>query len=524
MVRLMRVLFAPRLTCLAFLAIGCGDDLPTYPPVTIINIGANVGGSNSSPSNGPGSGGRGSEVPVGGDGAGGSDGMNTGGSGSGVNTLYPHCAEMWSEPLPEPETACDLDNLTDGGELKGDITSDKTLESGNFYTLKGSVRVMPGVTLTIPPCVKVIGENSTAVLAIRAGDLGDPFAACTYSGNKKPAPGGKLVAVGEPNAPIIFTSANPPGSRRRGDWGGLIMMGNARSNKATTGYRLAVEGLTKSECYGWHTDEFNAESSGELSYVRVEYASRQIGLDSETNGITFAGLGSGTKLSYIQASNSADDCFEFFGGTVNADHLIALNCDDDMFDTDEGFSGNLQFLFGRQWPTTTEGDSSGFESDTGLKDTGPFTPLTNTTVANFAICGAGPTDMDVRRPGAAFRAASEQVMVNGFITQFAAGAVRMATSQPKPSGGDIRAWDNPARGPRLYAADGDQASTLTMSEEPPDRFCGCFTDPPSPIGATTITGKAPSFGDKSATYVGAFKDSTPDSNWMRGAWVDWSSE
>ncbi len=186
------------------------------------------------------------------------------------------------------------------------------------------------------------------------------------------------------------------------------------------GTQVPIEGLARPECHGWYTDEYNDESSGKLEYVRIEYASRQIRQDSETNGLTLASLGSGTEMHYVMVSNSADDCFEWFGGTASADHLIALNCEDDMFDGDQGFSGKLQFLFGRQYPTTTEVDSRGFEIDgaAGPLD-GLNLPYTSEQVSNFTVCGGGPTDRTANRDGAVLRKFSQSVSLeNGMVTGF----------------------------------------------------------------------------------------------------------
>jgi hypothetical protein len=521
MVRRMRVRSALYFVPASLLAFACADDLPTYPAVTIINVGVTGGGSSNGNGNGNGTSGN-HPVAQGGDAAGGDGTGATSTSGSMNSGLYPHCDEFQSgDDPPVGSVTCDLDNLVDGGLLTGDISGEKTLESGHFYTLRGATRIMPGAKLVIPPCVKVIGQDSTAVLAARPGDLGDPLAACIYDKAKKPGPSGQLIAIGEPMAPIIFTSGKPVGERRPGDWGGVILAGNAQNNKATAGYRVPVEGLTRSECHGWATDEFNDESSGHLEYVRIEYGSRQISADSETNGLTLASCGSKTELHYVMVSNSADDCFEWFGGIMNADHLIALNCEDDMFDADDGFSGHVQFMFGRQFPTTTESDSSGFEIDTGVRSGNALIPSTSASFSNFAICGAGPSDTDNRRVGAAFRASATPDMKNGFITEFAGNATRVITSST-PTAGSIRAWDNPESAP-AFNPPGD-APLGGLSAEPPDRFCGCFSNPPSPIGATPLEGLAPAFGDKTATYIGAFKDSKPESNWMRGLWVSWADK
>lgn len=497
--------------------LGCGDELPVYPPIVVINVGANVGGSGNT-----GTGNTGNR-PAGNSGS--SQGQGGDPDPGGGDVLYPHCDDPWQGPDPEPQTACDLDALEDGGELSGDISADRVLESGHSYVLKGSTRVMPGVTLTIQPCVKVIGQNSDAVLLVRAGDLGDPEVSCTYDSGS-PGPGGKLVAIGEPMAPIIFTSAKPPGSRAPGDWGGIIINGNARNGAMLVGSkaRRIAEGLEKSECFGWDTDEFNTESSGNLEYVRVEYASRQLAQNNETNGLTFNALGSGTVISHVMVSNSADDCFEWFGGTVNADHLIALNCDDDMFDADEGYVGQVQFVFGRQFATTTEDTSFGLEISNGAL-AGNATPFTSVSFSNMTLCGGGPTDKDNRRASVVANSASVPVIENALLTGFAGGGISIATFGA-PTFKYTSIWDNPIGNGLVFGsatmsgfdpADGNSAET-------PDRFCDCWAALPQAVLATPVPGGTPSGDDPDATYEGAFADSSAESNWMRGLWVDFSED
>jgi hypothetical protein len=484
---------------------GCGDEAPVYPPITIIgNGGASSTGGRSG--NSPSDGGSGED--------GGAD-SGKGGPGS-VGGLYAHCAEFNSGPEPEVETECDLDALEDGGELSGIIDSDRTLRSGNFYTLQGGVKVAPGVTLTIEPCVKVVGADEDAVLVIQSSALGDPLRACTYDSGSITPPG-RLVAVGEPMAPIIFTSSKPPGEREPGGWGGVLILGNARNDLAAAGVRVPIEGLVQAECHGYHTDEFDDEDSGELRYVRIEYASQRISQANETNGLTFGSVGSGTVVSHVMVSNSADDCFEWFGGTVNADHLIALNCDDDMFDSDLGHTGKLQFLFGRQFLTTDEDDSRGMEIDTGP---GRKNLLTTTAISNYTVCGGGPEDENTTRGGLVFRTQAQPTLLNGFVTGFAGPGLLIDSARPAISYTTIF-------GQSVVAGPGTLQEFLNgegNSAEEPDRFCDCWSDPPAPIPATPSDGTPPNgFGDDSAAYVGAFADSSPDSNWMRGLWVDWSS-
>jgi len=368
-------------TCFPFVA--CSDDRPVYPPI-VINVvgsgatGTGATGNETSSGDQTGSG----DVSNGGSGTAGGSG-STGGNSNAPPSV---CTNFWGGQDPPVKTKCDLDHLEDGGELSGDVDSDTTWKGGKSYTLKGIVRVMAGKTLTIEPCTVIKGYDASAALVVRSGPLGDDI--CSYDSGK-PSPGGKLMAVGEPMAPIIFTSNKPKGKRKKSDWGGVLLLGNAHVNNVEPNTRIAAEGLIQTECYGWHTDEFDAESSGRLEYVRIEFASQRVSSDLETNGLTLGGVGSGTTLRYLQVTNSGDDCFEWFGGTVNADHLVAYNCEDDMFDIDTGYSGHLQFLFGRgDTGVSTEETSYAYEVTQG-PTSGQIKFPTSAQISNATQCGSG---------------------------------------------------------------------------------------------------------------------------------------
>lgn len=509
-----------RFACLTlpFVLTACGDDPPIYPPIVIVigNQGGNgVGATGNGSGNSPSQGGSSSQ---GGNGSGGSSGSGTsGGTGNNGDPLFAHCEPFAAAPPPPVETTCDMDALTDGGELEGDITADRTLASGKFYTMKGIVRVMQGKKLTIEPCVKVVGEDRNAVLVVLSSGLGSPDRGCGYSSGTV-TPGGQLIAAGEPMAPIVFTSASPPGERAPGDWGGVLILGNAHNNLAKQNNQVPIEGLERAECHGYYTDEFDGESSGRLEYVRIEYASRQVGTDIETNGLTFASVGSGTVVDHVMVANSADDCFEWFGGAVNATHLIALNCDDDMFDADNGFSGKLQFLFGRQFTTNTEDFSRGFEVSKGSN----VATSTETTVgiSNFTLCGGGPAgSKDRTRVGMAFDFSGSVTVQDGFVTGFNSGGYQLGTGAATPPSVTYTTIFD-ATPPAL--ANAPFLGLPGNSAESPDRFCDCWANPPAPVPATPLEGTATAgFPDADADYVGAFASSSPDSNWMTGAWVSW---
>ncbi len=403
--------------------------------------------------------------------------------------------------------ACDLDALEDGGAIPvdadGDISEDTTLVTGKSYTLSAVTRVLDGSTLTIEPCVKVLGTAPTAVLGV--------------------LPGGKLEAAGKADAPIVFTSSKAAGDRLPGDWGGLIILGNAQVNQPAP----SIEGLETATPYGSATAASNDESSGTLEYVRVEFVGRDIdGKGNESNGITFGGVGSGTTVNHVMISNSIDDCFEFFGGAVNADHLIALNCDDDMFDADFGFSGQVQFAFGRQFESSTEKDSNGFEFDTA--DNANITPRTTAKWSNVTLCGANTGVVPaLPRIGAVLRRQVSGSITNTIITGFDSAAFSIRNTDADPPT-DITMtssliFDNLSiyHGTHTGAVNWFETQTGNVDDGAitPAGF-DCYADPPAPIPDADIAGVDPGAGFVKAKYKGAF---AAGENWMTGKWVDWSA-
>ena len=169
-------------------------------------------------------------------------------------------------------------------------------------------------------------------------------------------PGAKIMAEGSATKPIVFTSSSAKGSRNYGDWGGIILLGKAPVNKTPA----TIEGENVSTFGG--TDA--ADNSGTLKYVRIEFAGIAFETDKEINGLTFGGVGSGTTIDYVQVSYSGDDAYEWFGGSVNAKHLISYRTLDDDFDTDWGFSGNVQYAMALRDPAVADqcscSDSNGF--------------------------------------------------------------------------------------------------------------------------------------------------------------------
>jgi hypothetical protein len=246
-------------------------------------------------------------------------------------------------------------------ELTGTLQT-QTLTKDNKYLLKGQVFVRENSILTIEPGTIIFGDKGTkGTLIIDRG--------------------GKIIAEGTANEPIVFTSALAPGSRDRGDWGGIVILGKARTNQADP----VIEGVTPTVFFGGDNDDDN---SGILKYVRVEFAGIELTPNNETNSITLGGVGRGTTMEYCQVSFGGDDGFEWFGGALNAKHLIAFGMWDDCFDVDYGFTGKVQFgLSVRYGSYADQSGSNIFETDNGPNDN--VTTLITTGVFSN-ITGIGP--------------------------------------------------------------------------------------------------------------------------------------
>lgn len=245
------------------------------------------------------------------------------------------------------------------GDQEFVFTGKQTLKKGT-YTLKGWVYIGNGAELTIEPGTIIKGDKATkASLIVERG--------------------GKLNAAGTATAPIVFTSAQAKGSRKPGDWGGVILCGKAKNNQA----EMQIEGGPRTK----HGGNDDADNSGVLSYVRIEFAGYPFEKDKEINGLTFGSVGSGTTVDHVQVSYSNDDSYEWFGGTVNCKYLIAYRGWDDDFDTDNGFSGNVQFgLVVRDSKIADTSQSNGFESD-NCADGSAVSPYTTATFSNITFVG-----------------------------------------------------------------------------------------------------------------------------------------
>lgn len=294
--------------------------------------------------------------------------------------------------------------------LSNSITTDLTLDVNKDYLINGQVYVKNNATLTIPAGVTVsVAKKDAAadksVLVITKGS--------------------KLIVNGTADQPVVFTSAAT--TKAPGDWGAIILLGNAPTNTGT-GH---IEGLPVSAAteYGGTIADDN---SGAIHYLRVEYAGG-INPDNENewavdkaSGFVMASVGSGTTVDNVMVSHSNDDGFQFVGGTVNATHLVAYNNNDDDFDFDLGYTGKLQYViaYRTELNSTHALKANGFES---YNDEVPTlnAPLTRPVVSNMTIIGPEgnlPTPGNVNQ-GVYIRKGTRFVIQNSIIAEYTKGAL-----------------------------------------------------------------------------------------------------
>lgn len=263
--------------------------------------------------------------------------------------------------------------IENGTTLKGTITSDVTLTAGSTYKLSGEYIVEDGATLNIEAGVKIISIYDDIVDYILVKQ------------------GGKINAVGTSSAPIVMTSEK----EEPGAWGGIHICGKAHTNAEGGEGSSEIGGAT----YGGNDD---ADNSGTLKYVRVEYSGYAFDSEHEANGITFYGVGNGTTVEYCQAYKGSDDGFEFFGGSVNVSNLVSVSCSDDSFDWTEGWNGTATNLVAYQEAEETLGYDCDclIEADNN-ENNYAATPVAHPVLKNLILVGnnsaAGNRGIRLRR-------------------------------------------------------------------------------------------------------------------------------
>lgn len=302
--------------------------------------------------------------------------------------------ENWTNFKPAKEDYRETNKL-----LIGLITDDTTLSNRHTYLLQGTVYVVNNATLTIEPGTVIRGDHES-------------------SGTLVITKGAKIMAEGTHLNPIIFTSNNKRSIRKPGDWGGIIIMGDAPVN--TFG---GVSGLDfgMQSSYSVYGGENSESSSGVLKYVRVEYSGKNLNSDTKLNGITLAGVGSKTIIENIQVSYASDDSFEFYGGNIEVNNLVSYRASDDDYDFTKGTQAIINnsiairspYSSGNRSPRAIEVDS--YDE---IKNFDPSKNKTNIKANNLTLVNIEDNDQGLVREAINLKKDSYLNLINSNIYGF----------------------------------------------------------------------------------------------------------
>lgn len=283
-----------------------------------------------------------------------------------------------TEPGPGPGPGPEPEPVETQITVEGNISSDVTWSADKKVLLKGKVYVQDGVTLTIAPGTIVKGEkSSTGTLIINRG--------------------GKLIAEGTATQPIVFTSSAPQGFRNRGDWGGVIICGRGKQNSSITAapFDVTLEGISQADGengkYGAGNGTLNdANNAASMKFCRIEFAGVPLSDDNELNSLTLGAVGSGSTFENIMVAFANDDAIEPFGGSANFKYVVTFSTWDDDLDTDQGYTGAMQFvLVMRDEDVADKSGSRAWESSSNSNGNDPDSkPLFSNVTVLGPLCYA----------------------------------------------------------------------------------------------------------------------------------------
>lgn len=422
--------------------------------------------------------------------------------------LVAGCGDAGSDDTAEEGTAEDTgatSEPTGGGDCLEDEEVTAAIESDTTWscdkTLGGLVYVKNGATLTIEPGVTVRGKSGSALVI---------------------AQDSRLEAAGTKEAPIVFTSSQPEGSRAPGDWGGLVFLGKAKTNLG--GGVGQAEGLEDAAAYGGDDVAYNC---GTLTWVRVEFVGFELTTDNELNGVTFYSCGTGTTVDYLQVHMGLDDGVEWFGGGFDAKHLVITGAQDDSLDIDQGFTGTIQHVFIQQDPGVGNYCFEVSNQDINLD----ASPRTAPTICNATCIGTGSA-VDTKSAGLKLKEGGTAALYNSALLHFKAGVVDL-TDGPTVTQADAGAtkllnnvFFEPGD-PAYVVSDGSTFDLKGFVEDPAN-MNRVDTDPmltstawtanivPSD-GSPLLSGAGAASGCEAVDYVGAVKTDDWTVGWTQYA-------
>ncbi len=384
-------------------------------------------------------------------------------------------------------------------DVSGTLSDETTWSAGRVYRLQDIVTIAPGVLLRIEPGVTIEGLPGSALLVTR---------------------GAQLHAKGTAAQPIVFTSAQEIGKRQPGDWGGVVLLGDAPVNVG----QGSIEGFPAGDPRALYGGSSPGGSCGVLEYVRIEFAGYEALADNELNGLTLGGCGSGTIVRYLQVHRSLDDGVEIFGGTVNLEHVLITQARDDGLDFDQGWTGRLQFLIVQQ----TETGDNAIEGDNNPGDHNAL-PRSAPVIYNATLIGSrrGAQRALVLRTGAAGEFANFLVAGHAVefadlrdpatVTQVQIGALSLQAMILHEIGMNGTTWFTDETGAdddggfseaTLLARPGAEISTINHPRLPGNRYnarAPDFTPLPGKVLEAGLRPPQGRFQDETATWLGAVR-------------------
>jgi len=446
-----------------------------------------------------------------------------------INFLF-----LGGPPPAAPYPTFELDPTEDGlsclevVEIAGDLAVDQSWTRDKVHELVGQVFLEAPAILTIEEGTTVLGDSATrGVLVVQ--------------------PGASIIAVGTETHPVVFTTDQPAGKRRRGDWGGLVILGRGEVN--LPGNSGLVEGMSRPVTFGGGEVSDNSDYSGQLNHVRIEWGGGEIAPNS-TNALSLCAVGSGTRLDHIMLRFSGDDGLELRGGAAWLKYLLVDSCADEMFACSLGWSGQGQFWVGRAGPDL---GGNGFEAVNGGSEREPGSPRrAQPVISNVTLIGPNGTNvmtqqgvnilqggacrlynfvvqgfdvaLDIDDEATCMENSSDQLFLKHSIF-FQNGAI--APRQPEEGPGqDETRWSAPcANASQLLANDPTNImATTSPTEDPFDLLAPSFRavgpdpttnpfDPPNINGWFLL-----------APYRGAIPADPLELDWTRAPWMSWQRE
>ena len=402
-----------------------------------------------------------------------------------------------------PAFARQSENLAEGCVITGTINQDILLTNNIKWIIDGGVFVgednANSATLSIEPDTRISGRSGLDFLQIRRGS--------------------KIEAIGTPQHPVIMTGAN---ELKPGEWGGLLLVGNAPVNGCSEGVAVCEqtnEAITD-ELFGGNNP---TDNSGILKYVSIRFAGFEVRPDNELNCLTLLGVGSGTTIDFVQCHRGLDDGFEMFGGTVNLTHLVSTGNDDDAFDWQTGWDGKAQFVL-----TVAASDTgdAGIEADNNEKDHNSL-PRSRGQIANATFIG---TKAGIDGHGLVLRRGTAANIYNSVITGFGRSCMTIDNPTTYENAGFPGNLNGQLTIENSYA---HCDKSFNDQDGLPFKVSDWFnTQPGNVVGDPQLSGFLPAFGSPLSSsnppstndpffvktnYVGAFADENDD--WTKGGWT-----